>query len=160
MSTNASSLATKFYDAFVKGDANKMSSLYAPNATFSDAVFVGLTGIEAGAMWQMLCARSKDLKISYEILDCTEETAKIRWQAYYTFTKTGRFVHNTVDATIGAASGKIVVHVDKFSFWKWSRQALGPIGFLLGWSSILKNKVRQDAMISLRNFIKKREVSK
>lgn len=155
MKSDAREIATKFYDAFVRKDAETMASLYAPDAAFSDEVFVDLTGLEAGGMWRMLCGRSKDLKVTYEILESTQDTAKVRWHAYYTFSKTGRQVHNVIDATMVVASGKIKSHKDVFPFWKWSIQALGPIGILLGWSPIVKNKVRQEAMASLRSFMKK-----
>ncbi|MBL8954530.1 MAG: hypothetical protein JNK82_27370, partial [Myxococcaceae bacterium] len=36
-------------------------------------------------------------------------------------------------------------HTDSFDFGAWSRQALGPSGLLLGWSPLVKNKVRAQA---------------
>jgi hypothetical protein len=51
--------------------------------------------------------------------------------------------------------GKIVRHTDTFGFWKWSRQALGISGVLLGWSGFLQNQVRQTARRSLREYVEK-----
>jgi ketosteroid isomerase-like protein len=151
MTADARAIATKLYGAFVRKDGATMASLYANDATFSDEVFVDLTGLDAGKMWRMLCT-SKDLKVTYEILECTKDVARIKWQAHYLFSKTGRPVHNIIDATITVADGKIRSHTDKFPFWKWSAQALGPIGLILGWSPIIKNMVRQQAKARLQAF--------
>jgi hypothetical protein len=35
----------------------------------------------------------------------------------------------------------IVEHVDRFNFWRWSRQALGLPGLVLGWTPVLRKKV-------------------
>ena len=43
---------------------------------------------------------------------------------------------------------------DRFDFWKWSRQALGLPGWLLGWSSALRAKVQARAAGNLARFVK------
>ena len=48
--------------------------------------------------------------------------------------------------------GKIIRHRDRFDFWRWSRMALGPAGLILGWSPMLKNKVRRQAAKSLARY--------
>lgn len=138
-------VATKFYDAFAKRDGATMASCYASDASFSDPVFPSLRGAQIGIMWKALCSRSKDIKITYSILSHDSQSAKVRWDAYYTFTGTGRAIHNRIVAHLTVQNGKITRHVDSFSFWRWSRQALGLTGWLLGWTPIVKNKVRRTA---------------
>jgi hypothetical protein len=46
----------------------------------------------------------------------------------------------------------IASHDDYFSFYRWSRQALGVSGLLLGWTPLLKRKVRQQAAAGLAKF--------
>ena len=57
---------------------------------------------------------------------------------------------------LGAAfrfrDGLIVEHRDRFDFWRWSRQALGAPGLLLGWTPMLRNKVRAQAATKLALF--------
>ena len=77
------------------------------------------------------------------------------WIATYTFSATGRPVVNDVRATFRFADGLIVDHVDEFSFWKWSRQALGTKGLLLGWTPFLRRKVGGTAKAGLDKFIAK-----
>ena len=48
--------------------------------------------------------------------------------------------------------GLIADHVDAFDFWRWARQALGPSGLLLGWTPMLRSKVRGQALAGLRQF--------
>ena len=46
----------------------------------------------------------------------------------------------------------VIRHVDRFDFWRWSRQALGAPGWLLGWTSLLRGKVRAQAAKGLAAF--------
>ena len=48
--------------------------------------------------------------------------------------------------------GLVIRHVDRFDFWRWSRQALGAPGWLLGWTSLLRGKVRAQAAKGLAAF--------
>ncbi len=145
----------KFYEAFKKADAETMASCYAPQASFSDPVFPQLTSPEVQGMWRMLCGRSSDLKIEYQLKQIDEQHFQVNWDATYTFSKTGRKVHNRIKAQLELDQGRIVRHQDHFDFWRWSRQALGLPGLLLGWSPIVRNAVRKEAAQALQNFLKK-----
>ena len=68
------------------------------------------------------------------------------------FSQTGRPVVNDVRATFRFAGGLIAEHRDEFSFHRWSRQALGAPGLLLGWTPLLKASVRRRAAASLASF--------
>jgi hypothetical protein len=66
-------------------------------------------------------------------------------------------VNNSIDAQFEFGSdGRIVRHRDRFDFWRWSRQALGTPGLLLGWSPMLRNQVRERAGGNLRRFMESR----
>ncbi len=146
-------LIEAFYSAFQKRDYKTMADCYHPDATFRDEVFQ-LKGSDIGTMWHMLCERGTDMKMSFTV---TEKAEKIsaHWEPRYTFSQSGRQVHNIVDAEFEFKEGKILKHIDRFDFWHWSRQALGTPGLLLGWSSMLKNKVGVMANKSLQSFISK-----
>jgi hypothetical protein len=51
--------------------------------------------------------------------------------------------------------GAIVEHTDRFDFWRWSRQALGPLGWALGWSPIVRGRVQRTAAGQLARFREK-----
>jgi ketosteroid isomerase-like protein len=142
-------LIQTFYRAFQKGDAETMSACYHADIEFSDEVFPLLRGRRAGDMWRMLCARSKDFELEFRDVHADGEGGRAHWDASYTFSKTGRRVVNRIDATFAFREGKIVRHVDRFDFWRWSRQALGPAGVLLGWTPIVRNAVRRQAAAQL-----------
>ena len=148
-----STLITQFYTAFQRKDFDTMATLYHPEATFKDAAFDLKSGKEAGAMWKMLLTAGKDLRIEFKDVKVEGEKGYAHWEAWYTFSKTGRKVHNVIDAQFEFKDGLIYRHQDHFDFWRWSRQSLGPTGWLLGWSSFLKNKVGSTAMKGLHRFM-------
>ena len=143
-------LITRFYTAFQARDAAAMAACYHADVHFSDPVFPDLRGPAAGAMWTMLCARGKDLRLEYHDVHADDQRGSARWDARYTFSGTGRAVLNRIRAEFRFRDGRIIRHVDDFSFWTWSRQALGPAGLLLGWTPWLRAKVQRQAAAGLR----------
>src|SRR4051794_17885713 len=144
-------LMERLYAACDRRDGVAMAAGYAAEGHFRDPVFGDLTGAEAGAMWRMLTRTARDLEVRLAEHDDTSA----RWIATYTFSATGRPVVNDVRATFRFADGLIVDHVDEFSFWKWSRQALGTKGVMLGWTPFLRGKVSATAKSGLDTFIAK-----
>lgn len=145
-------LLRRFYEAFQRRDAATMGACYAPDVRFSDPVFPALQGDDARRMWAMLCARGKDLRIEFGDLRADESGGTAHWEAWYTFSGTGRPVHNVIDAEFDFREGRIVRHRDRFDLWRWTRQALGPTGLLLGWSPLVQGKVRAQASRALREW--------
>ena len=143
----------KFYTDFQALNYRGMQEAYHSDAEFFDPVFGRLSSGEVKAMWQMLLTRSKDLKISFSDVEASGSAGKCHWEAWYTFSKTGRPVHNIIDATFEFKDGKIYRHHDSFSLWRWSRQALGATGHLMGWSPWMQHKIRESARKSLVAFI-------
>jgi ketosteroid isomerase-like protein len=142
-----------FYVSFQKLDAAEMLDCYHDDVEFSDPVFGKLTAPEAKAMWGMLCETAKNFELSFSDVEANEQTGKAHWEARYDFSATGRRVHNKIDAQFEFQDGKIIKHTDIFDFWKWSAQALGPAGTLLGWTPLLRNKVRKQAREKLAKFM-------
>lgn len=142
----------RFYRAFHRRDGAAMAACYHPSATFRDPVFE-LAGERIGAMWKMLTSRSADLRVEFSNVRADASSGSADWQAWYTFTSTGRPVHNVIHADFLLADDLIMRHVDTFDFWRWARQALGPIGLLLGWSPIVRRKVRAQAAQALDRFV-------
>lgn len=144
---------TEFYEAFARHDADAMAALYVPDATFSDPAFGQLEGAEVPAMWRMLVASATDLEVGVRDVTARGDRAAATWEARYTFTWTGRRVLNVVEAHMTLEDGRIRRHDDHFDFWRWSRQALGPVGLLLGWSPIVRVQVRRRARKRLEEFM-------
>lgn len=148
-------LITKFYTAFQKRDSATMAECYHPNVTFSDAAFVDLKGDEARAMWKMLCERGTDLVVECRDVKADDTSGSAHWEAHYTFSKTGAKVHNIIDANFKFKDGLIIEHRDHFNFRRWSGQALGLPGKLLGWSSYLQKKVQAQSKATLAKYMGK-----
>ena len=153
MTSTSTALIESFYGAFAQHDGAAMSACYAPNVRFSDPVFTDLQGPEAGAMWRMLTERGGDLRVDLLEHEADEQRGSAHWRAHYTFSQTGRPVVNDVHASMRFADGLIVEHIDSFSFYRWARQALGPVGLTLGWTPVVKAGVRRKARASLDEFV-------
>jgi ketosteroid isomerase-like protein len=146
-------LVTRFYSNLEAGNGDAMADCYADNIVFEDPAFGELHGQDAGDMWRMLASRGTDLAVDFRIIEAGATAARVNWIATYTFS-TGRHVRNDIMATMRIEDGKIVDHRDVFDLWKWSGQALGLPGKLLGWSPPMKAKVRSGALEGLAKFQK------
>ena len=147
----------RFYTAFQKLDYKTMQDCYSQDIIFNDAVFGVLQGDEARVMWEMLCKQATKFSLTFsDIRLLDEEYATCNWTATYIFSKTARPVVNYVKAHMRIQDNKITEHTDQFNLYKWCRQALGLPGVLLGWSSLLQNKIRKQARTNLRKFIEGR----
>ncbi len=134
-----------------------MSRSYTDDVIFHDPAFGEIHGEDARNMWRMLIERSKgQLKISFSDIHADEISGSAHWIAEYKFAQTNRNVVNRIHASFEFRDGKISRHTDVFSMWKWSRQALGLKGWLLGWSPLVKNAVRKQTKSLLRKFTSQR----
>ncbi len=149
-------LVKQFYTAFQKLDYATMQNCYADEAVFQDPAFGALNGNEVKAMWEMLAKNAKGFALMFENIKAKdEEYVTCQWTASYTFSATGRRVVNVIRAYLRIQNGKITEHTDYFNFWKWSRQALGVSGLLLGWTSFFHGKVTTQARARLESFMEK-----
>ena len=145
----------KFYTAFRQLDAKTMAECYHQEVIFNDPAFQDLNHAEVTAMWAMLIERSSGkLEITFDSVVGDDELANCIWEAHYEFSKTGNPVHNVIHASMEFKDGLIIKHDDHFNFWRWSKMALGLPGVLLGWTPLLKNKVRKMARGSLDKYMK------
>ena len=147
----------EFYEAFSNLDAENMVKYYHPDVVFQDPAFGELKGERAKNMWRMLCQsqKGKGFKVKYKVLDCNEEIAHAQWEAFYTFSQTGRKIHNKISASFVLKDGLIVEHTDTFNLYNWSKQAMGFKGILLGRTSFFKNKLQQRTNSLLNRFEEK-----
>ncbi len=150
-------LINNFYTAFQELNYHKMNACYSSEIVFFDPVFDLLQAHEVNAMWEMLCKNAKDFSIVYgNIQSIDTEYYTCDWTATYTFSKTGRRVVNNVRAHMKMAEGKIIEHSDGFSLHKWSSQALGFSGWLLGWNSFFQKKIKNNARKTLLKFMQRK----
>ncbi|WP_194767596.1 nuclear transport factor 2 family protein [Tamlana sp. I1] len=149
-------LITEFYTAFAAGNAKAMTACYHEDIVFQDPVFGVLKGQRAVAMWKMLLAQKKSkTKITFNGIEATEETGKANWIAEYVYGAKKRNVINKVNAHFKFKDGKIIEHIDTFNLWTWTKQAMGFPGYLLGWTSFMKNKIQQTTNKKLDAFLGK-----
>jgi hypothetical protein len=146
-------LITKFYTAFANADYKTMSECYHPKIHFIDPAFGLIKEEQVSAMWQMLLLKSKgNLKIEFSNVKADDFTGSANWVATYNFSKTNRNVINKISAEFIFQDGLIIKHTDNFDVWKWSKQAFGIKGLLLGWTGFFQDKVKEQALLSLKKF--------
>lgn len=150
-------LIDKFYNSFANLDKEGLLSCYHEDIEFYDPAFGSLNGERAKAMWSMLIdsQNDKSLIISHSNVQANEEVGSANWEARYQFSKTGRYVHNKINASFEFKDGKIIRHADDFDLYRWSRQALGIPGYFIGWSSYFKNKLQLQTNKMLDKYIAK-----
>ena len=150
---------TRLYTAFAALDADGMAQCYADDVQFDDEVFSLKGKTQTMGMWAMLCdaiqTKGRDVwKLDFRDIAADARTGQAHWEAHYRFSGTGRMVHNIIEAQFTFDDqGLITRHRDRFNFWRWSRQALGAPGLLLGWTPLLRNKVRAQAGANLKKFL-------
>ena len=140
----------RFYAALGRRDAATMVACYAARRRILGPG-VPATSTRAGvaAMWRMLCARGKDLAVDASAIAADDATGRAHWVATYTYSATGRRVDNRIDARFAFRDGLILRHEDRFDLRRWTRQALGSKGVLLGWLPAARRDVQAQAARAL-----------
>ena len=145
-----------FYEAFANLDAKSMVKHYHPDVVFTDPAFGELKGDHAKNMWRMLCysQKNKDFVVKFSDVKSDESQGSANWEAFYTFSKTNRKIHNVIHAEFKFKDGLIIKHTDTFNLYKWSQMAFGLSGYLLGWSGFFKKKLNAQTQQLLAKFEK------
>ncbi|WP_378180376.1 nuclear transport factor 2 family protein [Aquimarina sp. SS2-1] len=145
-------LIEKFYTGLSEQNSDKMISCYHEDIVFEDPAFGKLKGERAKKMWQMLCKNGKDFKVEFSQVAANDNKGSAHWEAWYTFSQTGRSVHNSIDAEFEFKDGKIIKHIDVFDLRRWASQAMGWKGKLLGGTNFFKKKLKQQTNKMLDRF--------
>jgi len=150
-----------FYNAFNNLDAETMISCYHQAIVFEDPAFGVLKEKRANAMWQMLCEsqKGKNFKVVSSKFIANEITGSAHWEAFYTFSKTGRKVHNKIDAKFQFKDGLIIKHTDEFNIRKWASQAMGLKGLLFGSMGFFKAKLQKQTNYLLDKYMEEKKPS-
>jgi hypothetical protein len=141
-----------FYTNFNKLKPEEMVKNYHKDVTFEDPGFGVLHGEHAKNMWRMLCENATNFRIDFSGIEIKNNKGYAHWEAHYTFSKTGKKVHNIIDAEFEFKDGLIIKHTDTFDLHKWARQALGFKGLLFGGTSFFKKKLNQQTNHLLSKF--------
>ena len=98
--------------------------------------------------------KGKDFKVIFSNIEANEKEGSAHWEAFYTFSKTGRKVHNKIDAAFEFKDGLIIKHTDDFDLHNWAKQAMGFKGLIIGRTSYFKNKLKAQTNYILDKYIK------
>ncbi|MCB0762135.1 MAG: nuclear transport factor 2 family protein [Flavobacteriales bacterium] len=152
------SIIVRFYEAFRQKDAVAMAACYHPDAVFNDPAFGYLYGDQVGQMWRMLIERSKgDLVISYYNVLQDDQKGIAKWEARYTFSLTGRRVHNKINASFEFRDGLIISHDDCFSFTRFCGMAFGWKGMMMSLLPWFRTGFRKKSRKVLEKYIESKK---
>ena len=143
-----------FYTAFKSQDAEAMVTCYHKDVHFEDPAFGTLKSERACNMWRMLInsQKGRDFEVSFSDITYDGKRGSAHWEATYTFSQTGRKVHNKIDAQFEIQDGKIIKHIDTFNLHTWAKQAMGFKGMLLGGTGFFKKKLQAQTNKLLDTF--------
>jgi len=152
---------TRFYTAFAALDAQTMGACYAPDVVFNDPGFSLQGQREVSGMWHMLCAAAlgngrQDWRLEFREISADDTRGRAVWEAHYQFSATRRKVHNIIGSDFSfTPEGLIATQRDHFDFWRWSRQALGLGGVMLGWTPFFQKQMRKQTRAALDRYLAK-----
>jgi hypothetical protein len=112
-------------------------------------------------MWHMLCAAAKgngreNWRLEFRELRANDDYGRAIWEAHYQFSATKRQVHNIIGSDFTfTPEGLIATQRDHFDFWRWSRQALGLGGVMLGWAPFFQKQMRKQTRAALDRYLAK-----
>jgi len=142
-------LLDKLFNALNQRDAAAMAACYHPDATFHDIAFDLHGRKEIGDMWRMIC--TSDIRATFEVVDANDSVARVSLIDDYTFSDTGRAVHNVIDSRFRFDHGLIVEQRDTCDPHAWGAMAIGGVGgFLAGRVPALR---RRKARRKLATFV-------
>lgn len=147
-------LIQQFYTAFSNQDIDGMVACYSDSIVFEDPAFGKLEGDRAKNMWRMLLEsqKGKDFQVQFSNVSQDDKSASAKWEAKYTFSKTGRKVHNLISSQMLIEDGKIVQHTDHFNLRTWAKQALGIKGAIFGGTGFFKKSLQKQTNSLLDRF--------
>lgn len=144
---------TDFYTALESNNDKVICKYYHRDIVFRDPVFGRLIGSDVCQMWKMLMYRNNgNLKVELLEVKANNYNGKAIWKASYHFGKNNNKVENIIQSEFRFKDGLIIKHTDDFDIWKWSKQALGIPGVLLGWTGYMHKKIQEKALLALKKF--------
>ncbi len=113
-----------------------MESLYDPNVKWKDTIFSADNRDQLMGIWRFELAPSVGGKITYQILSTSAPDAQgntnveVKWRDVYNFL--GKPIDHSIDATLTVdKDGKIVSHLENYSWSEWAHQAFPYLGGLV-----------------------------
>ena len=141
----------QFYTALSNRDIKALSNCYHEEVVYSDVGFGIQKGKDAKLVWQFLMNNvDENFMVTFSDIQANETRGSANWVAKYQFNQ--RNIENQITATFQFQNGKIIYHKDKYSLWKWSQQAFGFLGYLIGWLPLFRWLVRWQMQRTLLDY--------
>lgn len=147
----------RFFDAMQRCDTEALRTSYHPALRFDDPL-ISTTSVGdrldwCGMLWSPRDADGQRIwQLELEEVRTRGALATARWNLRYRYTPTKRLIDQALHSHFSFdADGRITTQRDSFDFWRWSRQAHGLLGLLLGWTPLMWDQAREQARASLED---------
>lgn len=97
----------RYYTALAAKDWRTIAACYHDEAHFGGPVFPDLDADQVRAMWKMLLTSGTDLRITFKVQREDADGGMAQCEAFYTFSRTGRKVHNRIASEFTFRNGLI-----------------------------------------------------
>ena len=87
-------LLQRLFTSLDRHDRTTMAGCYDSAAKFTDIAFDLKNGKEIHAIWHMIC--EGDIRTTFDVVHADDHTAEVNVIDDYTFSSTGRKVHNVI----------------------------------------------------------------
>jgi ketosteroid isomerase-like protein len=121
-------VVSNFYKAFSTSDFSTMEQLYSPDVHWKDTIFSADNRSQLMGIWRFELNPSVGGKITYQITGADAPDAQgntvvhVQWRDVYKFL--GNPIDHSIDASLTVdKDGKIVNHVETYSWEQWADQA-------------------------------------
>jgi ketosteroid isomerase-like protein len=124
-------LLQRLFTGLIQHDHQSMADCYHPEGAFAGIAFDLHGKTQIHAMWHMIC--EGDIQASFDVVSADHNMGQVSLVDDYTFTSTGRKVHNVIDSHFSFRDGRIIEHRDFCDARAWANMALGGArGFFAG----------------------------
>jgi SnoaL-like domain len=132
-------LLQRLFTALDQHDYPTMGSCYHADALFHDIAFKLEKRQCILGMWHMIC-EGTDIRATFEVVHANDQEGRVNLVDDYTFSDTGRHVHNVIDSRFRFQDGLTAEHKDSCDAHAWAAMALGGVsGFLAGRIRLLRS---------------------
>ncbi|MBO6794497.1 MAG: nuclear transport factor 2 family protein [Balneolaceae bacterium] len=152
MGNNSTEIVKTFYEALNNGDIKTVRQLYHPDAVYKSEMF-SLKGPEVFALWYTATQPEMNLTAECSSINKVNNEVHTTWNISYELSVVNRTIKLSEKGLFKFKDGKIIFHQDKYSFYSWCKQTLGPIGWLFGWTAWLKKRVSKQALKTIHSNI-------
>lgn len=144
-------LIEELLGALSKGEGARLATFYTDDARYEDPLCGTVKGDRIGRMW---IVRTGEHRVGVDVHshEAGDTKGQARWMQTTVHPETRRKIAVEVRSTFTFRDGRIAEQRDAFSFYRWARQALGMLGWTVGWTKSVRVSMQRGFHGELENL--------